>query len=180
MNSKPAQLGVPRASARSIYQIQEQPSRPQHEPGEKITGSSITRSFNSNTSGPTPKRTRPRRHCKTPSTHQPNTKPKFSTTKFARGSTSKVKRYPLQDLDLGLQNRAFPSPRKQEFAGETQSLTSEMAKLDNENACTQDDIDLSGLSFNESDIFTSTERRPSSPLRTRFKGFIDDETTAEF
>ena len=173
MKSKSAHFGMPQASTRATNQTSERPRCPQPEPGEADYGIGTARSFSSNTSGPTPKRTRTRRPSKTPSTHQTSTNPKFSTTKLVGGTTSKTKRFPLQEMPLNLRNQLSLSPSKDEFGNGA-------SKLGEGNAYPQDGVNLLGLSFDESDIFTSTERQPPSPLRTVFEPVIDDETTADF
>ena len=140
------------------------------------SGTEFTKSFGSSASsrnGPTPKRSKPRRSFKTPFLQQPIINLGFKSAKNTHGALPQTKRQPLKDLGIGTQGQRNSMPIEP-----FQKIVD--CGMSNDNSLALDEVDVGNLSFEGSDIFTSTARERTQVLRSRVPENIYDETTADF
>lgn len=140
------------------------------------SGTEISKSFGSSASGrsaPTPKRSKPRRSFKTPFLQQNQTSLGFKSAKSTQGTLPRAKRQPLKDLEAGRQNQCKSMPfQSGQKVGD--------CRMNNDNGLALDEVDVGDVSFEGSDIFTSTAKGRTQVLRSRLPENIYDETTADF
>ena len=135
-------------------------------------------SFESNTSsksGPTPKRTRPRRNTRTPSMQQTKIDVGAKTAKIVHDTRSQSTRQVLKDLGVSVHNKS-PMKTQQHGLGKWQQEQDSISIAGED----QDEelMDFGDLSFGGSDVFTSTGKEPSPP-QDKAESHLDDETTAD-
>jgi len=152
-----------------------------HQSSRRQTAPVPAQSFESSTSsktGPTPKRTRPRRTTRTPSTQQAKINIGAKTVKTAHETTAQSTRQPLKDLNVSVHNRSPVRTQRRGF-GKPQPEQD----YNWEDGKDQGDgfTDSGDLSFGGSDIFTSTEKeRPSARDEHEHSQLHHDESTADF
>ncbi len=137
-------------------------------------------SFESSTSsksGPTPKRTRPRRTTRTPSMHQTKISTDAITVKTAHDTASRSTRQPLKDLSVSISNRS-PVRTQQHGLGKLRQER-EYSWVDGKNHV-DEVMELGDLSFGGSDLFASTEKECSSAPDEQGHLQLHDESTADF
>jgi len=139
-----------------------------------------TQSFGSSTSsrsGPTPKRTRPRRITKTLSMSQTRINLGAKTVKTAHNNMSRSPRHPLKDLGVGMHNKSpVKTQRHGPSKGQQEPSSNGIDMEDRYDAV----MEIGDLSFGGSDIFTSTEKQlPPTPHEHTHLD-VDEETTADF
>ncbi|SLM38433.1 hypothetical protein LPUS_08646 [Lasallia pustulata] len=135
-----------------------------------------TKSFGSSASSksePTPKRSKPRRSFKSPFLQRSDTCMGFKSAKSTHGGPPRAKRQPLKDIGVGTQDQRNSTPSEP-----SQKLGK--CLINNDNSLALDEVDVGDLSFEGSNIFTSTAREGTQVLRSRIPQKIYDETTTEF
>lgn len=93
--------------------------------------------------------------------------------KSAHGACSTTKGQPLKDLGVDTQNQCNSTP-----FGTGQKIVD--CRMSNENSLALNEVEVGDLSFENSDIFTSTAREQTRVLASTVPGNISDETTADF
>lgn len=151
-----------------------------HQGSRRQTATAPAPSFESSTSsksGPTPKRTRPRRTTRSPTMHQTKISTVAKTVKTAHDTTSRSTRQPLKDLSVSLYNRS-PVRTQEHGLGKPQQERdySWVAGKHHGDEATE----LGDLSFGGSDLFASTEKECSSTRDERRPSQLLDESTADF
>lgn len=143
--------------------------------GQTTTASAPSiESSTSSKSGPTPKRTRPRRTTRTPSMHRTKIDIGANTVKTAHDTTS---RPPLTDLSVSVHNR---SPVRTQWHGMGKVQPGQDGVWINAKDQGVEAIELGDLSFGGSDIFTSTEKARPSAAEDYGHSQLYDESTADF
>lgn len=127
----------------------------------------------SSRSGPTPKRSRPRPSFKTPFLQQTKTTLGLHSAKSAHGTFPRTKRQPLKDLRIGTQNRR----NSMHFEPSQKTVD---CRMSSDNGLAPDEGEVGDVSFEGSEIFTSTAREQTQVLRSKISENIYDETTADF
>ena len=181
MNSKSMPTDRLQGTALSNVRAGEQEGHPDQNLGATNVGSSQMQSPSSNPlgkSGSTPKRTKTRRGAKISSMHKAHTKVNFSSMKHIHGVSPTIKRCPLQDVGFNVQNLASSQSRKTGAAADVVQPFLGI-RTDLHEASSPGELNLTGLSFNEWDAFTSTEQRPPSSSPFGLVGNTGDETTAD-
>ena len=134
----------------------------------------------SSRSGPTPKRSKPRRSFQTPFRQQPRIYVGSKPVKSTHGTISKVGRQPLKDLGVSTKNQRNPTPSGPGQKADERHEGLVDCHMNNENNAALGEVDFGDLSFGGSDIFTSTAKEETQVLRSRIPKDIYDETTADF
>lgn len=144
------------------------------------TTTATSQSFESSTSsksGPTPKRTRPRRSTRTLSMQQAKIDLGTKTVKTAHDTTSRSSREPLKDLSVSVHNKSPVRTQRHGF-GKPQPEPHHHwtdGKDQGDEAMEDDDP-----SFGGSDIFTSTEKEQALAWDDQGHSQVYEESTADF
>ena len=134
-------------------------------------------SSTSSKSGPTPKRTRPRRSTRTPNTQQTKITLGAKTVKTAHDTISQSTRQPLKELGAAVHNR---SPVKTQRHGSGKLQPGQDHVWVDERGEVDQAMDYGDLSFGGSDVFASTEKELSSARDVHRHSQLYDESTADF
>ncbi|KAL9121926.1 MAG: hypothetical protein Q9187_001518 [Circinaria calcarea] len=133
----------------------------------------------SSRSGSTPKRSKPRRSMKTPIMQQSRVSMGHNTVRGARGDCPRSQRQPLKDLGFDGQNKSMPSPNQlaSKFGDDNGPSTPGEVGRDGH---IYDADGLGDLSFEDSNVFASTDHRREDKNGCSADRDIYDETTADF
>ena len=151
-----------------------------HQASRTQSTTASAQSFESSTSsksGPTPKRTRPRRTTKTSSLQQTKIDLGAKTVKTAHDTTYQPSRQPLKDVGMGVPNRSPVRAARHGF-GKPQ-LEGDRGWIGGEDRA-DEVMELGDLSFGGSDVFPSTEKEPSSARDEHGNSHLYEESTTDF